>query len=98
MERINFKENPFKQVNLKGDGHNKVIIQSPEEPMNSNWLSLDETCRLLRVSKRSCQNYRDRRLIPFYQFGRKIIFKASEVDEFLEKHHIKANYQKGDAA
>jgi len=50
---------------------------------------------MLGISKRTLQNYRDQRRIPFYQTGRKIYYKITEVDAFLEQHHIKSRYQEG---
>jgi MerR family transcriptional regulator, repressor of the yfmOP operon len=61
----------------------------------NTWLSSDEVCHLLRISKRCLQNYRTIGLIPYSQIGRKIYYKASDIDEYLESHYIKANYQKG---
>ena len=66
--------------------------------LNKKWLTGDEVCHILGISKRTLQNYRDQRRIPFYQTGRKIYFKSIEVDDFLERHHIKSFYQKGGAA
>jgi excisionase family DNA binding protein len=63
--------------------------------LNKKWLTIDEVCYILGISKRSCQSFRDRRILPFYQVGRKIFFKINDVDEFLERHHIRSNYQKG---
>ena len=60
-----------------------------------DWLTGDDLCKLLRVSKRTLQNYRDKRVIPFSQIGRKIYYKYSDIVDYLELHYIKPNYQKG---
>jgi excisionase family DNA binding protein len=57
------------------------------------WLTGDELCKLLRVSKRTLQNYRDQRVIPFSQIGRKIYYKYSDINEYLELHYVKPNYR-----
>lgn len=67
--------------------------------MNTNfefkkWLSIEDVCRLLMISKRTCQSYRNRGILPFAQISRKIYFKASDLDDFMEAHYIKANFQK----
>jgi excisionase family DNA binding protein len=54
------------------------------------WLTGDEICKLLRVSKRTLQNYRDKRVIPFSQIGRKIYYKVSDIEDYLNNHHIKS--------
>lgn len=65
-----------------------------EKPNSSfvKWLTGDEVTQILRVSKRTLQNYRDQREISFYQIGRKIYYKSIDVDEFLERYHIKSKY------
>ena len=63
------------------------------ETMIKKWLTSDEVCRLLGISKRTLQNYRDNKLIPFSQIGRKIYYKAEDINNYLERHYIKAAYQ-----
>jgi hypothetical protein len=65
--------------------------------LNKKWLTGDEVCRIFGISKRCLQNWRDKRIIPFYQISRKIYYKASDIDDFLERYHIKSYYQKGGA-
>ena len=60
----------------------------------NKWLSSEDVCRLLMVSKRTLQSYRDRGTLPFAQISRKIYYKASDIDEYLDMHYIKSNYQK----
>jgi excisionase family DNA binding protein len=59
------------------------------------WLTGDEVIHLLGISKRTLQNYRDQRKLPFSQVGRKIYYKASDIEEYLSNHYIRAYYQKG---
>ena len=67
------------------------------DKIQNKWLSSDEVCHLLMISKRTLQSYRDRGILPFAQVGRKIYYKSSDIDVYLEAHYIKANYQKGGA-
>jgi excisionase family DNA binding protein len=60
----------------------------------NKWLSSDEVCHLLMISKRTLQSYRDLGTLPFSQVGRKIYYKSSDIDDYLEAHYIKARYQK----
>jgi excisionase family DNA binding protein len=61
------------------------------------WLSSEEVCHLLMISKRTLQSYRDLGVLPFSQIGRKIYYKSSDIDDYLEAHYLKANYHKGGA-
>jgi|WetSurMetagenome_2_1015567.scaffolds.fasta_scaffold1705406_1 excisionase family DNA binding protein len=81
----NFKEN-LQSKQLEVNEHELVI---------KAWLTGDEICKLLRVSKRTLQNYRDKRVIPFSQIGRKIYYKYSDIVDYLELHYVKPYYQKG---
>lgn len=65
---------------------------------NNNWLTNGDVIQILRISSRTLQSYRDRGILPFAQIGRKIYYKASDIDEYLDRHYIKAAYQKGGAA
>lgn len=51
--------------------------------------TVDEVCRLLNVSKRTLQRYRDQQLLSFTQVGAKILFQASDIQLFLEKNKVK---------
>jgi excisionase family DNA binding protein len=60
-------------------------------PLCETWLDIQEVCVLLKVSKRTLQAYRDKKILPFSQISGKIYFKASDIEEHLEHHYIKAN-------
>ena len=73
---------------------NTKIEKTEKDQMIGKWLSIEDVCRLLMISKRTLQSYRDRGILPFVQISRKIYFKASDLDDYMERHYIKANYQK----
>jgi excisionase family DNA binding protein len=79
---------------LKNLPSKQIEDQLPDQS-NKHWLTGDEICKLLRVSKRTLQNYRDNRVIPFSQIGRKIYYKYSDIVEYLELHYVKPSYMKG---
>ena len=71
--------------------------QNSEEKVQSlqlKWLSGPDVCRLLMISKRTLCSYKAKGTLPFAQIGRKIYYKASDIDEYLDQHYIKSNYQK----
>jgi len=63
--------------------------------VQKRWLSSEDVCHLLMISKRTLQSYRDRGTLPFAQIGRKIYYKATAIDEYLEAHYINIRAQKG---
>ncbi len=73
----------------------KLISEEKVQNLQSKWLSSEDVCHLLMISKRTLQSYRDRGILPFAQIGRKIYYKASDIDDYLDQHYIKARYQEG---
>jgi excisionase family DNA binding protein len=58
--------------------------------ISQNYFSTEDLCRMLKISSRTMQRYRDKGLISFTQIGSKIFIKASDLDAFMEKYKIKA--------
>ncbi len=48
------------------------------------WYITDEVCKLLKVSKRTLQKMRDSNTIKFNKSGKKIYYKASDIEQYLE--------------
>jgi excisionase family DNA binding protein len=59
------------------------------EEVNNEWIGSAEARKMLGVSSKTWQNYRDNRIISFAQFGRKIYVKRSDLEAFMEAHYIK---------
>lgn len=62
----------------------KQLIQ----PHNLNiqgkeWMNGDEVMKMLHISSKTLQNYRDRRIIPFTKIGKKIFYNKKEIDKLL---------------
>ena len=65
----------------------KQLIES-KQPKGTEWISSEEVSNYLGVSRKTWQNYRDKKLIPFSQIGRKIWVKRSVLDAFIESGEI----------
>jgi hypothetical protein len=74
--------------NKKNDDQTK-----PKEKLalGDQWLDNEDVCKVLRVTKRTLQNYRDNFVLPYSQIGKKILYKASDVQLILEKNYITLN-------
>ena len=53
---------------------------------DDEWLTSEEARKILGVSPKTWQNYRDRGIIPFSQTGRKIYVLRSDLDNYLKSH------------
>jgi len=56
------------------------------EPVDRIWYTNQDLCRLLGVSLRTLQTYRDKGLIPYSQVGHKCYYKIKDVECFIEKN------------
>jgi excisionase family DNA binding protein len=54
--------------------------------LKDKWLVTDEVCKILNISRRTLQKMRDNGSILFTKTGKKIYYKASDVEAFLENH------------
>ena len=91
MEIITFETQAFNEIIKKIDGIGTKVEAAIGRPvLGDDWLDIQDTCQILKVSKRTLQSYRDQGLLSFSQIGGKIYFKASDLRAHLEKHYIKA--------
>ncbi|OPC66494.1 DNA-binding protein [Elizabethkingia bruuniana] len=52
------------------------------------YLSGEEVCKLLHVSRRTLQQYRDDNILPYIQIGGKIIYKETDLLKMLELNYV----------
>lgn len=67
-----------------------LIARRNAEDAQSEWIESEDARKILGVSPKTWQNYRDKRIIPFSQIGRKIYVNRADLDAFLRKHRIPA--------
>ena len=68
------------------------ILKNYRPVMNGEiYLSGEDVCKLLHISKRTLQQYRDDNILPYIQIGGKIIYKESDILTILERNYISNN-------
>ena len=68
------------------------ILKNYRPIMNGEiYLSGEDVCQLLHISKRTLQQYRDDKILPYIQIGGKIIYKESDILTILEQNYISNN-------
>ncbi len=60
------------------------------------YLSGEDVCKLLHISKRTLQQYRDDSILPFIHIGGKIIYKESDLLMKLEQNYVRVGTINGD--
>lgn len=46
-----------------------------------------DVCRILNISKRTLQHYRDKGIIPYTQIAGKILYRLSDIDQLLQENY-----------
>lgn len=65
-----------------------LITRRNADDSGSEWIESEDAREILGVSPKTWQNYRDKRIIPFSQIGRKIYVNRADLDAFLRSHRI----------
>lgn len=66
------------------------ILKNYRPVMNGEiYLSGEDVCKLLHISRRTLQQYRDDQILPYIQIGGKIIFKQTDLLRILEQNYVR---------
>lgn len=68
----------------------KSIKKSIKTDQADQIYTIQEACKILKCSSRTLQTWRDKKAIDYIQIGNKVYFRQSDLNSFLEKHHIKS--------
>ena len=77
-------------LNRKIDELATLVVNRNHSEKMSEWIESGEARRMLGVSQKTWQTYRDNRIIPFSQFGRKIYVRKADLEAFMQAHYITA--------
>jgi excisionase family DNA binding protein len=62
----------------------KTLTAKDNGGLKERWLVTDEVCKILNVSKRKLQLMRTNKEIKFKKSGKKIYYKASDVEAYID--------------
>lgn len=69
-----------------------------EKTTHKELYTVGEVCQLLKVSKRTLQNYRDHGVIQFTQLGKKILFTKADIEDLVERYRVNLLKRRGGRA
>lgn len=72
----------------------KLFNQHRPSMFGDELLTDKEVAYLLKVSRRTLQDYRDNGILPYTQVGGKILYRASDIERTLMKGYKEAYRQK----
>lgn len=90
MEVITIESMAFKELQSHLEVIRDEVVSLRNKSIEDSWLTSLQVQKILGISQKTWQSYRDRRLIRFSQIGNKIFVKVEWLNEFLESHSIKA--------
>jgi len=61
-----------------------------EQEINSQWIESVKVPKILGISRKTWQTYRDRKMINYSQIGSKIYVKRADLESFMISHRIDA--------
>lgn len=68
----------------------ELLAVKTADEIGNQWVESSAARKELGVSQKTWQTYRDKRIIPFSQVGRKIYVRRSDLQKFMEEHYISA--------
>lgn len=75
----------------KGAKEASLLAQNYHPPLNGERYMTDkEVAERLKVSRRTLQEYRNDRKIPFILFGGKVLYRETDIERMLEESYKKA--------
>ena len=83
-------QSAWEGLNRKIDELATLVVNRNHSDKMSEWIESGEARRMLGVSQKTWQTYRDNRTIPFSQFGRKIYVRKADLEAFMQAHYITA--------
>ncbi len=89
MNHIIIKQEQYDQLISKVEAILLSLDVKQKKPEDS-FLDNQELIKLLNISKRTAQSWRDEGKISFSQIGSKIYYKMSDVQKLLETNYRKA--------
>ena len=83
-------QNAWEGLNKKLEELTELVTKRNQSEILSEWIESGEARKMLGVSQKTWQTYRDKRIIPFSQCGRKIYVRRSDLQKFMMEHYISA--------
>lgn len=67
-----------------------LLRKKTEEEKNDEWIESTKVPKILGVTRKTYQSWRDKRLLSFSQIGSKIYVKRADIEKFMNSHYIEA--------
>jgi hypothetical protein len=95
MEVVIIEAQTFERILAKIEtlaGEVKALSEEQTDKVSKKWIPGGEVCRLLNISPRTLQTYRDNGTLPFAQIGYKVFFRPRDIENIINQN--RAGYGK----
>ena len=89
MQFIVLQEEHFERICNDISKIKEAVQTKKEEDLSSSFIESKRIPKLLGISLKTWQTYRDKGQIPFIQLGSKIWVKRSDIEAFMDSHYIR---------
>jgi hypothetical protein len=87
MEIIAIEKKAFVQTIRRFENFTRQVKELCGDNRNGEkWMDNTEVCKLLQISGRTLQTYRDNGTLPYSRIGRKCYYRASDAEKFIVSH------------
>lgn len=93
MEAIILSSRQYESILNELDSIKKSMSKITKTKHEDVYLDNSDLLRVLKISKRTAQTWRDEGIISFSQIGSKIYYKTSDIEEMMKKHYKKSFYK-----
>lgn len=93
MEVITFDSAVYKELNEKITKISDFVTSLSNEKADNeeSWIDSDDVCVMLKISKRTLQRLRSRRMVEYSLIQGKIYYKIKEIRRLLENNVVRRN-------
>lgn len=84
MNIVAIEGKTFEQIKQRFEDFTKQVKMFCRDGQeNEKWLSNNDVCEILQISKRTLQSYRDSGLLPYSQIGHKCYYRVSDMEQLI---------------
>ena len=91
MEVITIQSEAFKALMNKLNAMEEQIekIGNRRPRLEDEYIDSTEVCRLLQVSRKTLDRYREQDLIPYTKIKKRVYYRFSDLDAFMQRNSVK---------
>lgn len=82
------KDNVIPELMNELESIKNLLVKQSDNVNPFDWIESSVARKMLNISEKTWQTYRNQRIIPFSQFGRKIYVKRSDIENFMNANLI----------